>query len=203
MLSVVVPREATCQWRGVISIWKRLLSTACHWCCREQHSSSLCVRVKMCALVLFCTWIRVTVFRVSVPRSVAFSLQGRRFGLLAQLPSTCCSANWGFPLFFLLPLEKKKQGAAPRAEAHWFVIITKRFFFLVVHVFYSANGSQQEPFLPVDLMGTATSDVHTPSCSELLLSQQLVSVSTLCLQYWQNFLWNGHVLALPFNILLK
>lgn len=44
-----------------------------------------CVRVKMCALVLFSTWIRVTVFCVSVQRSVAFSLQGRRCGLPAQL----------------------------------------------------------------------------------------------------------------------
>lgn len=27
--------------RGVMSIWKRLQSTACHWRCRREHSSSL------------------------------------------------------------------------------------------------------------------------------------------------------------------
>lgn len=84
---------------------------------------------------------------------------------------------------FLLPLEKKK-GSKELVPRHTDSLSSQSgFFFLVVHVFYSANGSQREPFLPVDLMGAATSDVHTPSCSELLLSQQLVSVSALCLQY--------------------
>lgn len=135
----------------------------------------------MRALVLFCTWIRVTVFRVSVPRPVAFSSQGRQFGL--QLPSTCRSTDRGFRLFIASRKKKKKEARSGTACRGTLIRYHhKAFFFLVVHVFYSANGSQHEPFLPVDL-GTATSDVHTPSCSELLLSQQLVSVSALCLQY--------------------
>lgn len=44
------------------------------------------------------------------------------------------------------------------------------------------------PFLLVGLMARATSDEYTPSRSELLLSQQLVSVILVCLQYRQNFL---------------
>lgn len=56
-----------------------------------------------------------------------------------------------------------------------------------VYFFYWAKGSQHEPFLRHWFDGER--DFWR---AHALLSQQLVSVILLCLQYMQNFLnWNG------------
>lgn len=150
-------------------------------CCRQEHSSSLYVCVcDGCECACVCVRFQYPSHQPIECYSVfqcsdlsCFSASGRWFRLLwSRMAGSVawCSvavANLLPPLSGMLhhslPLEKQERcGAAPRAKTHRFMTSCP----IIVHnVFYSVEGSKHEHFLfSVQLMGTVTSDMHTPSC---------------------------------------
>lgn len=148
----VVMGETVCERRGRIRIWKRLQSTVICVCCRQEHSSSLCICVWLLCVCMFSAVSR------SSESSVCFSAQ-------------ICSVFFAWPLVLTpgwqhcVMLCRSSQLVAPLTGISSFIASRKTkvqcfaaclgtvihhhksFSTSCMFSFYSAEGSQQEPFL--------------------------------------------------------